>query len=67
MLLGYVLTKAYIDLKFLGFDAYLDLVDPSVTSQGTDRNPLHSLWVFMRFLNIRSTIQPGYLRLLHLL
>ena len=38
MLLGYFLTKAYIDLKFLSFDGYLDSVDPSVTSKDTDRN-----------------------------
>lgn len=51
MLLGYFLTKAYIDLKFLDFDEYLHLVDPSVPSQGTDRNPLHSLLSFLRYLN----------------
>ena len=50
MLLGCFLTKAYIDLEFLVFDEYLDWVDSSVISQGTDRslplfvNQFTSIW-----------------------
>lgn len=37
------LTKVYIGLKFLDFYESLNLADPSVASQGTDRNLLHLL------------------------